>query len=143
MASVEDALYRLQLAQGLLQEAQGSFAARLWRSCVDNSQLATENAAKAVLALVGPVGRTHSPDVPLGQAIAEGRFQVSALPAAQRLSELAQQLGWQVHSAAAYGDEMARRTPWELFDEPYARNAVAMAEEALALARQLVEEHLA
>ena len=52
----EDARYRLRVAEGFLEEAHQDMALQRWRACVDNSQLATENAAKAVLALSGPLG---------------------------------------------------------------------------------------
>jgi HEPN domain-containing protein len=55
--------YRLRLAEGFLVEAQQDHDLRRWRSCVDNSQVATENAAKTALAVLGPVGRTHNPAV--------------------------------------------------------------------------------
>lgn len=45
----EEARYRLRLADGFLKEAGEDISLRRWRSCVDNSQLAAENAAKAVL----------------------------------------------------------------------------------------------
>ena len=54
-----DAQYRFRIAQGFLEESRQDVGLTRWRSAVDNAQLATENAAKAVLALVGPVGRTH------------------------------------------------------------------------------------
>jgi len=60
--------YRLKLAQGFLNEARQDVGLERWRSAVDNAQLAVENAAKAVLALLGPVGRTHNPAVHLRQA---------------------------------------------------------------------------
>lgn len=43
-----------------------------WRSAMDNAQLAVENGAKAVLALIGPVGRTHNPAPLLRQALRDG-----------------------------------------------------------------------
>ena len=61
MPAPEEASYRLRLVLGFLEEARQDFNLERWRSCVDNSQLATENAAKAVLALLGPVGRTIIP----------------------------------------------------------------------------------
>ena len=54
-----DVQYRFRVAQGFLEESRQDVVLTRWRSAVDNAQLATENAAKAVLALVGPVGRTH------------------------------------------------------------------------------------
>ena len=48
-----DAQYRFRIAQGFLEESRQDVTLTRWRSAVDNAQLATENAAKAVLALVG------------------------------------------------------------------------------------------
>jgi len=39
-----------------------------------------------------------------------------------------------------YGDEMASHTPWELFGEADARQALAMAEEAVSLSGEIVQE---
>lgn len=60
MTGNRSAEYRLKLAQGFLNEARQDVGLGRWRSAVDNAQLAVENAAKAVLALLGPVGRTHT-----------------------------------------------------------------------------------
>jgi HEPN domain-containing protein len=70
----EEATYRLRLVLGFLEEVRQDFDLGRWRSCVDNSQLVTENAAKAVLALLGPLGRTHNPSLLLREALAEGDF---------------------------------------------------------------------
>jgi HEPN domain-containing protein len=56
-----DVEYRLRIAQGFLDESRQDVALNRWRSAVDNAQLAVENAAKAVLALIAPIGRTHNP----------------------------------------------------------------------------------
>ncbi|HYK91359.1 MAG TPA: HEPN domain-containing protein [Acidobacteriota bacterium] len=53
--------YRLRLAEGFLREAEQDFQLERWRSCVDNAQLAVENAGKAVLALFGVIPKTHDP----------------------------------------------------------------------------------
>lgn len=65
MKGHSDAHYRLKVAQGFLDEARQDVSLARWRAAMDNAQLAVENAAKAVLALLGPVGRTHNPAVPL------------------------------------------------------------------------------
>lgn len=70
----DEADYRLRVMAGFLDEERQDLSLQRWRSCVDNSQLAVENAAKAILALLGPVGRTHNPAVPLRQALDAGRF---------------------------------------------------------------------
>src|SRR5437763_17086753 len=116
MSAHDEVGYRLRLADGYLQEARQDVALLRWRSCVDNSQLAAENAAKAALALLGPVGRTHEPGRLLRQELAAGRFPPALQAPVERLAECAELLGWDVHVQSDYGDEAARRTPWELFD---------------------------
>lgn len=69
MNTQEAIRHRLRLADGFLREARQDIELRRWRSCVDNSQLAAENAAKAALAILGPVGKTHRPDMLLRQSL--------------------------------------------------------------------------
>ena len=57
----EDAEYRKRLAQGFLDEARLNFEYKLWRSCMDNSQLSIENSGKMIIALFEPVEKTHNP----------------------------------------------------------------------------------
>mgnify|MGYP000198848194 CR=1 FL=1 len=140
MIGADSALYRLRVAEGFLDEARQDMSLRRWRSVMDNAQLAVENAAKTVLALLGPVGRTHNPTPLLQQALRDGRLAISAPERVERLAELAGLLGFDVHVQTDYGDEMAGHTPWELFGETDARQALAMAEEAVSLAREIVQE---
>jgi HEPN domain-containing protein len=139
MNSIRSADYRLRVAQGFLGEARQDVDLGRWRSAVDNAQLAAENAAKAVLALIGPVGRTHAPGPLVRQALRNGTLTVSDPGQVQRLAELAELLGSDVHAQTDYGDEMAGHTPWELFGEADARQALAMAEEAVNLAQAIVQ----
>lgn len=136
--SINDADYRLKLAEGFLDEAQQDVNLGRWRSAMDNSQLAVENAAKAVLALMGPVGRTHKPGPLLRQVVQDGT-EISDPVKVKRLAQLAELLGFDVHMQTDYGDEMGGRTPWELFDESDARQALAMAEEAVKLAQEIIQ----
>jgi len=131
--------YRLRVAQGFLEESRQDTALARWRSTVDNAQLAVENAAKAVLALVAPVGRTHNPAPLLRQALDEGRFGVAHHAALERLAECAEFLGFDIHVQTDYGDEFQGLTPWELFNAEEAGEALATAEEAIKLARTLVQ----
>jgi HEPN domain-containing protein len=137
MSAQEEIGYRLRLAEGFRDEARQDLDLSRWRSCVDNSQLATENAAKAALALLGPVGRTHDPAAVLQIALADGRFPAAEAVHVGRLIECARELGPAVHIESDYGDEQNRLTPWELFDETAAREAFGFAEAAFALARQI------
>lgn len=139
MYPLQDARYRVRLAEGFLGEARQDIQFGRWRSCVDNSQLAAENAGKAPLALLGPAGRTHAPAALLRRGAEAGRFRQGIRARVERLAELTEQLGWDVHMGSDYGDETTGRTPWDLFDEAYARRALDLAEEAVALAGELVE----
>ncbi|MBU0491726.1 MAG: HEPN domain-containing protein [Chloroflexi bacterium] len=140
MIGHRNAEYRLRVAQGFLGEARQDVNLERWRSAMDNAQLAVENAAKSVLALIGPLGRTHNPAGPLRQAVSDGVFAAPHHERVQRLAELAEVLGHDVHVQTDYGDEMGGRTPWELFDETDARQALAMAEEAVRRAEALIQE---
>jgi HEPN domain-containing protein len=138
MQVTEEARYRLRLADGFLQEARQDIELKRWRSCVDNSQLAAENAAKTLLALLGPLGRTHNPAVLLREALEEKRFPPSVCGQVERVIDCAKLLGRDVHIESDYGDEAAGRTPWELFDEHDAQQSLALAEEAARLVRQII-----
>lgn len=96
--SNEEAGYRLRLAEGFLAEARLNNQHELWRSCVDHSQLAAENAAKATLAITGPVTRTHNPAVILLDALKKGSFPQELEEQVRKIAECAALLGPQVHS---------------------------------------------
>jgi len=133
----DEARYRIRLAEGFLQEARQDVALQRWRSCVDNSQLAVENAAKAALALLGPVGRTHTPATLWRQALASRRFPQEVQAQVEQLAEHSELLGPDIHVESDYGNEAGWQTPWELFDEADARQALGSADSAVALAKQL------
>lgn len=136
---VNRAEYRLRVARGFLEEARQDVELGRWRAAVDNAQLAVENAAKSVLALVGPVGWTHNPGPLLRRFLDDGIFTGEQGELVQRLAEHAEMLGADIHIQTDYGDEMGGRTPWELFDEEDAREALARAEEAVNLAQTVAQ----
>jgi len=139
MNSHDQAHYRLRLAEGFFNEAREDMHSQRWRSSVSNAQLAVENAAKAVLGLLGPIGRTHNPSLFLSEALPRGRFPEILRAQVERLAECAKVLGPAVHVKSDYGDEETLQTPWELFDEARAKEAVGLAEQAIGLARQIVK----
>ncbi|MEZ4712984.1 MAG: HEPN domain-containing protein [Caldilineaceae bacterium] len=132
--------YRLKLAAGFLQEASQDVTLKRWRSTMDNAQLAVENAAKGVLALIGPVGRTHQPAPLLREAVQKELFPEPHPQPVLRLAELAEQLGLDVHIQTDYGNEAEGLTPWDLFDEADAQQALAMAQEAVSLAQAIAQQ---
>ena len=99
--------YRLALAKGFLTEAEQDMTLERWRSCVDNAQLAVENAGKTVLALFGVPPKTHDP---VRQIAALLRDEKKALPQAIQLvlQEMLPDLlalGQREHILTDYGDE--------------------------------------
>ena len=131
--------YRLRLAEGFLQEARQDVGLSRWRSAIDNAQLSIENSAKAVLAILGPVGRTHYPAGELRRSIEEKKWEESLSTPVQRLMEVAELYGFDVHVRTDYGDETDNLTPWELFDEDDARQALEVGIEAFDLASLIVQ----
>ena len=142
MQAKKEVDFWMKLAEGFLQEAQEDFSLRRWRSGVDNSQLATKNTAKAVLAILGPVGRTHNPSSLLRQVVAGGRELISFQAEVTRLAECAELLGADIHVQSDYGDEAGGQTPWELFDEDAAQKALHLAEEAVRIAQVITQDAL-
>jgi len=138
----EEVFYRLRLAKGFLAEAKEDFSLCRWRACVDNSQLAVENAAKSVLGLLGPIGHTHNPAPLIRRALIEGRFPDEVSEQVEQIAECAELLGPEIHIVTDYGDESQWRTPWEIFDEDDARNSLTIAEKAVELAEQVVKQVL-
>lgn len=136
-----EAEYRLRLAEGFLAEARQDVSLSRWRAAVDNSQLCVENAAKALLARLGPVGRTHNPAAMLRQILEEGRFPSNHRQSVEAVVERAELLGPDIHIQTDYGDESAGLTPWELFSEEDARRALQIAEEVYALVDQLLHNN--
>lgn len=141
MKKGEETSFRLRLAEGFIAEARQDIYLERWRSCMDNAQLAVENAAKTVLALQGPVGRTHSPAALLRDGLINRLFPEVVHKQIEDIAKCAELLGANVHIASDYGDEASWRTPWELFDEADARQALGLAEKAITLARKVIEGH--
>jgi HEPN domain-containing protein len=130
--------YRLKVARGFLAEASQNFAAQQWRACVEHCQLSLGHAAKAALALAGPVPRTHDPAATLLRALEQERFPEAARTVVEQLVEVAGQLGPDIHIAISYGDEDELKTPWDLFDASDARRTLELASRAVQLAERLL-----
>ena len=105
MNKSEQVDYRLRLARGFLDEASQDIGLARWRSAMDNAQLSGENAAKAALSLLGPVGRTHFPASLLRNSITDQSWDDQRLPLIERLAAMTELLGFDVHMQTDYGDE--------------------------------------
>lgn len=139
MNALDLAHYRLRLAAGFLREAEQDFELERWRSCVDNAQLATENAGKAVLALFGVVPRTHDPAQQIAQILRDRNLSADLVSALERMLPDLMALGSAEHFLTDYGDEACYRLPWEIFDRDAAADALASARRSAASARAVFE----
>ncbi len=74
MNSKKSSQYRLKLAEGYLDEAKQDLQLSRYRACLDNAQRVIENSAKAIIAIVEPVEKTHNPASQLRRLIQENRY---------------------------------------------------------------------
>ena len=132
MRASRDVAYRIALARGFLQEAEQDFTLERWRSCVDNAQLAVENAGKAALALFGIVPKTHDPARQIAVILHEQDLPAEVGDLLDRMLPDLAVLGTETHFLTDYGDEANYTLPWDLFTKE-------TAEDALQAARRLDE----
>jgi HEPN domain-containing protein len=135
----EDVEYRLNLAQGFLQEAEEDHQLSRWRSCVANSQLSVENAGKAILMLFGVAPKTHDPAKHLATLIHNDQIPHAITDRIKEGLSDFQTLGVEEHFMTDYGDEPSHRLPWDIFDEDSASSALNSARSCLSIAQQIVE----
>jgi len=127
--------YRAQLAREYFEDAENSLRAGNFRGCVQSSQLATENAAKAVIATRRAPSWGHDPSTELLEVAEEldAQHQVKTT----RLAELSSQLAPE-HGRATYGEPERFITPRMLYDLEAAEKAIALAREAVEIMNQIV-----
>ncbi len=130
--------YRLQLAQGYLQEAEENYAQQRWRACLSCSILVIENAGIAILMLFGVSPMTHQPARHLSQLISEGTVTNEAITLIQQLLPELDKYDSDEKMLAKYGDESTYRLPWELFGEEESHVALEAARKCMSLSREMV-----
>lgn len=137
MKASRDVEYRIALAVGFLAEAEQDFALERWRSCVDNAQLAVENAGKAALALFGIAPKTHDPARQLAAILREQELpdKIENLLHAMLPDLLV--LGTETHFLTDYGDESSYTLPWDLFTKQTATDALLSAQRSVQMAQEL------
>ena len=135
MTSEESAEYRLQEAEKYLAEAEQLLGFQQWRSCVSSVPLAVENAAKAILACLGPVPRTHNTVNRLEALLFGFDWPEELASEVKAALPIFADYGLEKHILVTYGDEENFRTPWALFGEEEATSAVEDARQCVALAK--------
>jgi HEPN domain-containing protein len=135
----EDALYRLRVASEFLDRAERNFAQDDWAGCVQQAQIAAENAAKAILAQVDPVPQTHEPHHQLEALLATmPELPPDVVAAINVVIAACRQLGRREHVLATYGDEKRRLAPSQIFHQPEATAAIEHARNAVSNAEQVI-----
>ena len=123
MNASDDIFYRFALAKGFLAEAEQDLTLERWRSCVDNSQLAVENAGKTALSLFGVPPKTHDPVRQIAAILREETLPGEIQLILQRMLPDLLALGQREHSLTDYGAEEPYTLPWELFTQQSAEDA--------------------
>ena len=138
MRAFEDVAYRLALAEGFLAEARQDVDLQRWRSCVDNAQLAVENAGKAVLMLFGVAPKTHDPAQQVAAVLRTQALPTEIQEILRRMLPDLLALGSAEHFLTDYGDEATHTLPWDLFTRESAEEALRAARRSVEMAREIL-----
>ncbi len=139
MGVSKDVAYRLELAQGFLNEAELDYSLKRWRSSVSGSILVVENSGLAVLMLFGVSPLTHKPGRHLSQLISEGTVtEEVAVLVEMILAELDKHDSYE-KMLAKYGDESKYLLPWQIFNEEAALKALDSARNSMRVSAELSE----
>jgi len=133
----KDVAYRIALAGGFLSEAEQDFTLERWRSCVDNAQLAVENAGKAALALFGIAPKTHDPARQIAAILREQELPANVSELLHAMLPDLLVLGAEAHFLTDYGDEASYTLPWDLFTQQTASDALQSGRRLVQMAHTL------
>jgi len=137
VSTSRDVDYRIALAAGFLAEADQDFTLERWRSCVDNAQLAVENAGKAALALFGIAPKTHDPARQIATVLRQQELPAGVSELLHAMLPDLLVLGTETHFLTDYGDEASYTLPWDLFSRQTAEEALQSARRLVQMARTL------
>lgn len=127
--------YRAQLALEYLEDAEDRFRSNDFKGCVQYSQLAAENAAKAVIATRRTPSWGHDPSFELLEVAKE--LDSEREGKAARLAQISSQLAPE-HGRTTYGEPERFVTPRMLYDLKAADRAIALAREAVAIMNRMI-----
>lgn len=138
----EDSEYRLRLAKGFLKEARHNFEHGLWRSCVDNSQLAVENCGKTIIAMFEPVEKTHDPSHQMKKLVGKRLTDSNLIRRVEDLVPIMEKFSSEKHFMTDYGDEATKTDPWTLFGKEEAQEALELAERACRISESVFNSYI-
>lgn len=132
----EESRFRLRMARQFRAKAREAAERSDWREAALFARGAIEAAAKAVIACVASVPRSHEPAQILRAALSSPAFPPTLQPEAKALMPRWSRYGMQEHVLLSYGDEQSHQDPWSLVTEERARRTLEAAEEALEFAQR-------
>lgn len=119
--------YRVRLANQYLREAEEAFKRRDYRSAVASSQLCSENSAKAIIAFFRTPSWSHDPSYELLDLLPSLPADLRTL--IKELADIVRRLAPE-HGRATYGEPLRGLTPWDIYDEGSASEALSGARRA-------------
>ncbi|MCS7113759.1 MAG: HEPN domain-containing protein, partial [Candidatus Bathyarchaeota archaeon] len=121
------ATYRLKLVNRYLEEAEEAYRRRDFRMTVAASQLCVENATKAVIAIYRIPSWSYDPSPELREVARQLPEDIRDL--AYMLADAAYRLASE-HGRATYGEPLRGLTPWDIYGETDASEALNTARNA-------------
>jgi len=128
--------YKRNLAKEHLNAAIKRFRIEDWPGAVQASQLAAENAAKAIIAHFHLPSWSHDPSEELKEIITN--VPIMLQDGINKLIEITGTLAPE-HERTSYGLTLKRITPEQLYDRHKAEKAINMAHEALKISEVILK----
>jgi len=132
---MDEVRYRYRLAINYLRDANEAFNRGDWRGTLANAQLSAENAAKAVIAVYRVPSWSHDPSGELQELVDRMPRELADLVI--ELANIAKRLAPE-HGRSTYGEPSMGLTPWDIYTQGDAENALGMAKRAVEIMKAIL-----
>ena len=132
---MDEVRYRYRLAVNYLRDANEAFNRGDWRGTVANAQLSAENAAKAVIAVYRVPSWSHDPSGELQELVDRMPRELTDLVI--ELAGIARRLAPEF-GRSTYGEPSMGLTPWDIYTQGDAENALGMAKRAVEIMKTIL-----
>ncbi|MFP3237166.1 MAG: HEPN domain-containing protein [Vulcanisaeta sp.] len=132
---MDEVRYRYKLAINYLRDANEAFNRGDWRGTVANAQLSAENAAKAVITVYRVPSWSHDPSGELQELVDRMPRELADLVI--ELANIAKRLAPE-HGRSTYGEPSMGLTPWDIYTQGDAENALGMAKRAVEIMKAIL-----
>jgi len=132
---MDEVRYRYRLAINYLRDANEAFNRGDWRGTVANAQLSAENAAKAVITVYRVPSWSHDPSGELQELVDRMPRELADLVI--ELANIAKRLAPE-HGRSTYGEPSMGLTPWDIYTQGDAENALGMAKRAVEIMKAIL-----